>query len=119
MEEWTRNSVLGLVVKRLYFGRRPSEPEVASNASILKRLAAKGVPWDRLARAVEGLALRRDRGELGKVARTDPVSLRWLVDKDQTLNQVAVCEDAYYRLQPKRGPGLMGEIMARMAKEGQ
>ena len=119
MEEWTRNSVLGLVVKRLYFGRRPSEPEMASNASVLKRLATKGVPWDRLARAVEGLALRRDRGELGKIERTDPVSLRWLVDKNQTLNQVAVCEDAYYRLQPKKAGNLMRDIMARMAEGDQ
>ena len=106
---------MGLVVARLYFGRRPSEPEMASNASVLKRLAARGVSWDRLARAVEGLALRRDRGELGTVERADPVSLRWLVDKEMDLNQVAVCEDAYYRLVPKKAGNLMRDIMARMA----
>lgn len=110
---------MGLVVSRLYFGRRPTPAEMASNASILKRLAARGQSWERLARVVEGLALRRDRGELGKIGRMEPVSLRWLLDKDQTLNQVAVCEDAYYRLMPKKTGGLMRDIMARMAREGE
>jgi hypothetical protein len=112
-----RSCVMGLVVYRLYFGRRPSPPEMAQNASVVKRLATKH-DWARLARVVEGLALRRDRGELGKIGPQDPVCLTWLIDKEHRMNQLAICEDAYYAKQPKKNSGLMGEIMARMAQEG-
>lgn len=113
-----RNYVMGLVVAKLYFGWRPSQTEMLKNASVLKRLR-KRYDWDTLAQVVEGLGLRRDRGELGKIRPTDPVSLLWLVDKSQTVNQVALCQDAYYRLQKPttKGITLMADIMAQLGRK--
>ena len=93
---------MGIVIRRLYFGQRPSEAEIRTNGSILDRLHRKR-PWPELARVVEGLALRRDRGELHGVERTEPVSLRWVIDSGHQLNQIAMCEDAYYRPNVVRG----------------
>lgn len=88
--------VMDVVIQRLYFGKRPPSSEMATNGSILKKLNKKHT-WATLALVVEGLALRRDRGELKSVGRHEPVSLRWLNDKDQMLNQVPVCQDAVYK----------------------
>lgn len=95
-----QRSVMGLVIEKLYFGKRPTPSEMASNADILGMLHKEGHSWDRLARAIEGLALRRDRGELKSVAKNQPVSLKWVWSQKQTLNQIALSEDALYR-----GPG--------------
>jgi hypothetical protein len=70
---------------------------------------------------VEGLAIRRDRGELG-IRHTDPVSLRWVIDRAQILNQVTVCLDASYKEPPKpvdkkRGGVIsMSSILSQFAK---
>ena len=116
--EPTQNTVLGLVVKRLYFGRRPSQSEMAQNGSVLKRLHRYGHSWDSLAKVVEGLARRRDRGELGTIGSTDPVSLLWLVDKGHIVNQVTASLDAYYRLEPatRKGIQTLRDIMANAGK---
>ncbi|MGH7510644.1 MAG: hypothetical protein ACREMZ_14390 [Gemmatimonadales bacterium] len=109
-------AVLSLVVEKLYFGHRPPRDQMAVNASVLKKLHGDGRrSWDYLARVVEGLALRRDRGELKSVKPTDPISCKWLSDKDQDLNQLAVSEDALYRIGPDPPPGhRRGVAMARI-----
>lgn len=104
------NSCLGLVVERLYFGNRPSRQEMTTNGSILKAFHAKGHSFDRLAHAIDGLAERRDRGELGNVGTRQAVSLKWLNDKDQILNQIAVSEDVYYRSGPDPPEGKRGGV---------
>ena len=88
-----QRAVIGAVIRRLYFGNADRKT-IAMNGRILRDLHRKGYDWPTLLRMVEGLAVRRDGGELRGVGRQDPVSLRWCVDKDQTLNQVAVCLDA-------------------------
>jgi hypothetical protein len=101
-----QRSCMALVVERLYFGNRPREDVIATNASILRNLA-KTEGFDRMARIIEGLALRRDRGELYNVGPHDVVSLKWLNAKGMDLNQLAVSEDAYYRsdASPRTGRG--------------
>jgi hypothetical protein len=91
-----QRSVMGLVIARLYFGTRPTPSEMASNADILASLNREGHSWDRLAKVVEGLALRRDRGELKSVAKHQPVSLKWVWSQKQILNQLVLSEDALY-----------------------
>lgn len=98
---WNRGSVMGLVVQRLYLGKRPPEGVIATNASILTALNRSGHSWDYLARVVEGLARRRDSGELRSVGRDQPVSLKWINDRDNPINQLAVSEDAFYRSEPE------------------
>lgn len=92
----SQGSCMRLVVERLYFGRRPSERDMATNGSILRNLAsAHG--YDRMARIIEGLAQRRDKGELYGVGAKEAVSLKWLNSNKMTLNQLAVSEDALYQ----------------------
>jgi hypothetical protein len=93
-----QRSVMGLVIRRLYFGKATRQ-EIGMNGRILRDLNTR-YDWETLAQMVEGLAIRRDRGELG-IRCTDPVSLRWVIDRDQLLNQVTVCLDATYRELPK------------------
>lgn len=113
---------MDLVIKRLYLGRRPSQKDLRTNGSILSRLHKKGHSWETLAKVVEGLASRRDRGELKSVASNEPVSLRWVNDKDQLLNQVAVCQDAAYKdTVVKKGPRKDGvssieDVLAQILK---
>ena len=102
-----QRSVMQLVIDRLYFGSRPSPSLMQMNGSILKRLNRKH-SWDDLAQVVEGLALRRDRGELTGVPPKAPVSLKWVIDKDQRLNQVPVCQDAVYRQPASAAPRQTG-----------
>ena len=47
------------------------------------------------------------------------MSLLWLNDKDQTVNQVAACQDAYYRLERPSAKGIqtLQQIMANAGKE--
>lgn len=101
--DYSQRDVMDLVIKRLYFGRRPSPKDMATNGSILKRLhTTRGYDWPACARIVEGLALMRDQGKLEPtISRNKPVDLRWVWDKDQTLNQAETCQDAYYAGQPK------------------
>jgi hypothetical protein len=61
---------MGLVIRRLYFGKA-TRKEIGMNGRILRDLNRRGNDWETLARVVEGLALRRDRGELG-IRRDDP-----------------------------------------------
>ncbi len=92
-----RNAVMGLVIKRLYFGRRPPNGDMAMNGSILARLNAKGRTWEELGKMVEGLALLRDKGELKPTVQPkEPVSLRWVYDGGMMVNQVNRCLDAFY-----------------------
>jgi hypothetical protein len=117
-----QRSVMGLVIERLYFGKRPNPKDLAANGSILRQWHAKGYDWPTLARVVEGLAIRRDQGELRSVDRNEPVSLRWIQDKDQLLNQAAVCLDAVHRqvkpVEEKRGGAItgIGDLLNRLAK---
>jgi hypothetical protein len=101
-----QQDVMGLVIRRLYFGKRPSQKDLATNGSILKRLnTTRGYDWEACARIVEGLALLRDQGKLEPtIPRTKPVDLRWVWDKDRTLNQAETCQDAYYASRPKSEP---------------
>lgn len=108
-----QRDVMGLVIARLYFGTSPDKKTLAINGRVLKWLHSRGRDWDSVGRVVEGLALRRDCGELGTVGRTDPVSLLWLWDKDQAINQASVCEDAYY--QTPQTPVIRGGAMTGIA----
>lgn len=118
----TQADVMGLVIEKLYFGKRPGAEALARNGSILKRLHAKGHSWDRLARVVEGLGLRRDRGELKPTIRKHQVvDLRWVWAKDMDLNQLALCEDAFYKDAPTKGkkdgaPQSMADLLAKFQK---
>jgi hypothetical protein len=115
---------MALVIDRLYFGRRPSSREMATNASILSLYQRQGRTWAELARVVEGLALRRDRGEIKSIGQREPVSLRWLHSQKQLLNQLAVSEDAYYKAPPQpetkkakpTGVEGMADILSRFTK---
>ena len=104
-----RELVFEAVLERLYFGRRPPEADMVMNGSILNRLVnGRGYSWEEMQKMVEGLALLRDRGALEPtVKRTDVVSLRWVYDSGQMINQVTRCLDAYYsevaKPTPKRG----------------
>ena len=93
-----RNEVMGTVIQRLYFGRRPPNADLVMNGSILNRLVnGRGYTWEEMHKMVEGLALLRDRGALEPtVKRTQPVSLKWVYDSGQMINQVTRCLDAYY-----------------------
>jgi hypothetical protein len=103
------HSVIGLVVKLLYFGNRPPEAVVRTEASIAKSLA-KTYGYDRLAVGIEGLAKRREAGDLPNVGRRQVVGLKWLNSNKFELNQVAVSEDAMYRSEsgPRTGRGATG-----------
>jgi hypothetical protein len=103
----TLPSVLGLVVKLLYFGNRPPEAAMRNEASIAK-LLAKTYGYDRLAAAIEGLAKRREAGDLPNVGRRQVMSLKWLNSNKFELNQVAVSEDAVYRSEPSPRTGRGG-----------
>jgi hypothetical protein len=108
---YTRHSdVMGLVIQRLYFGRRPDKKALATNGSILKRLHdTRGYDWPACARIVEGLALLRDQGKLEPtISRNKPVDLRWVWDKDQVLNQAETCQDAFYAAQKALGGPIKG-----------
>jgi hypothetical protein len=107
------------VIRRLYFGKATRQ-EIGMNGRILRDLNKK-YDWETLARMVEGLAIRRDRGELG-IRCTDLVSLRWVIDRDQILNQAALCLDATYKEPPKPvdtkrgGITTMSSILSQFAK---
>jgi hypothetical protein len=103
------HSVVGLVVKLLYFGNRPAEAVVRTEASIAKSLA-KTYGYDRLATGIEGLAKRREAGDLPNVGRRETMSLKWLNSNKFELNQLAVSEDAVYRSEsgPRTGRGATG-----------
>jgi hypothetical protein len=105
-----QRDVMGLVIARLYFGKRPSKKDLATNGSILKRLhTTRGYDWPACARIVEGLALLRDQGKLEPlIQRTKPVDLRWVWDKDQVLNQAETCQDAFYAAQKAPGGPIKG-----------
>jgi hypothetical protein len=111
---------MGLVIRRLYFGNA-TRKEIGMNGRILRDLHAEGYDWEYLAQVVEGLAIRRDRGELG-IRRDDPVSLRWLISHRQFTNQLPVSADAVYREKPRVVPKREGEmttmssILSQLAK---
>jgi hypothetical protein len=110
---------MGIVIRRLYFGNRPDQRTMAKEGSILRRWNERGFDWEHLALVVEGLAIRRDRGELKSIRPDRPVSLRWVNDKDQTLNQMAVCLDAVYReAKPKveKVKGSMADISSILSQ---
>jgi hypothetical protein len=115
-----QRSVMGLVIRRLYFGNA-TRKEIGMNGRILRDLHAEGYDWEYLAHVVEGLAIRRDRGELG-IRRDDPVSLRWLISHRQFTNQLPVSADAVYREKPRVVPKREGEmttmssILSQLAK---
>lgn len=103
-----QRAVMGCVIRRLYFGKADRKA-IGMNGSILNRIHRRGYDWPTLLRAVEGLAIRRDNGDLYGVGRMDPVSLRWL-EKKTGLNEVEVCLDAEAmagavkaKVEPKRG----------------
>jgi hypothetical protein len=87
------------------FGRRPPGGDMAMNGSILNRLThGRGYSWAEMGVMVEGLAILRDQGKLEPtVKRTEPVSLRWVYDSGQMINQVTRCLDAYYSEVAKPG----------------
>jgi hypothetical protein len=97
-------SCIGLVVEKLYFGNRPSAQAMRNEASIAKALGGS-YGFDRLAAAIEGLARRREAGDLPNVGRRQVMSLRWLNSSKFELNQLAVSEDAFYRgdASPRKG----------------
>jgi hypothetical protein len=101
-----QGSCMALVVERLYFGVRPPDPVMRKNGSVLRNYA-RTHGFDRMAGIIEGLALRRDRGELPGVGTREAVSLLWLNAKGMDLNQLAVSEDAYFRgdASPRTGRG--------------
>lgn len=94
--EYTMSSVMGLVVQELYFGRRPNSNIMAMNGSVLKALNRRGRSWEDLWKIVSGLALRRNRGDLGETRRTVPLSVCWLMAAGQRKNEAELCLDAYY-----------------------
>lgn len=99
------SSCLGLVVEKLYFGNRPPKPVMRTEASIAKQLG-EHYGFDRLAQAIEGLSLLRERGELSGVSSRQAVGLRWLNSEKFNLNQFAVAEDAVFRdASPRTGRG--------------
>lgn len=98
--EHTLRSCLGLVVETLYFGNRPPEAAMRNEASIAKVLG-EHYGYDRLAKAISGLARRRDKGELGNVGPRQALSLKWLNSKKFDINQLAASEDAFYRSDPE------------------
>jgi hypothetical protein len=116
-----QRSVMGLVIRRLYFGKA-TRAAIGMNGRILRAVYDRGFSWEAVARVVEGLAIRRDRGELYGVRPCDPVSLRWVIDKSQPLDQVAVCLDAFYREIPKpvekklAGMNTMSSLLSQYAK---
>lgn len=91
-----QQSVMRLIVDRLYFGNRPPDGVMATNGSILRNYAAKR-GFEYMARVVTGLALRRDAGKLFGVGTHEAVSLKWLNSAKIDLNQLAVSEDAYFQ----------------------
>jgi hypothetical protein len=115
----TQASVIGLVVKHLYFGNRPQEAAMRNEASMAKALA-KTYGYDRLAAAIEGLAKRREAGELPNVGRRQAVGLRYLNSNKFDLNQVAVSEDAVYRTSDLRtgkvGSAGIGDILGNIGR---
>lgn len=118
----THLSCMALVVERLYRGARPPDGVMATNGSILRNFAAMH-GYDRMATIIEGLALRRDRGELHGVGPTAAVSLKWLNSAKMDLNQLAVSEDAAYRTEPpaRKGKGGLtdlGSVIANLGRTG-
>ena len=110
--EHTHRSCLGLVVEKLYFGNRPPEGSMRNEASIARALGERH-GYDRLAKAIAGLARRRDAGELGGgVGPRQVLSLKWLNSKKFNINQLAASEDAFYRSdpEPRRGRGKVTDI---------
>ncbi len=104
-----RNAVMGLVIKRMYLGKRPPAGDMAMNGSILARLNSKGRDWEELGKVVEGLALLRDRGELKPTVQpNEVVSMRWVYDGGMMINQVTRCLDAFYKYQPAPIAGKRG-----------
>jgi uncharacterized protein YdaU (DUF1376 family) len=101
------SSCMRLVVDRLYLGHRPSERDMAQNGSILK-LYGNRHGYDRMARVIEGLALRRDRGELYGVRSNQVVSLKWIHTSKIDINQLAVSEDALYQGSARHGKARVG-----------
>ncbi|HEY5902621.1 MAG TPA: hypothetical protein VIU39_08710 [Anaerolineales bacterium] len=101
-ECYSQRDVMGLIIARLYFGVSPDKRTLAWNGRVLKSLTKRGYDWNACARIVEGLALRRDHGQLKPTVQpNEPVSLRWVWAKKFDVNQAALCEDAYYVGQPK------------------
>jgi hypothetical protein len=88
-----------------------------TEGSIAKALGERH-GYDRLARAIQGLARKRDAGELGESVRPrQALSLKWLNSKKFDINQLAASEDAFYRSdpEPRRGRGKatdIGDILA-------
>lgn len=113
------SSVLGLVVEKLYFGNRPLGGAMSNEASIAK-LLAKTYGYDRLAVAIEGLAKRREAGEIPNVGRRQAMSLKWLNSNKFEVNQLAISEDAVYRTSdPRKGKGGsagLGDILADIGR---
>lgn len=107
--DYSQRDVMGLVIDRLYRGTSPDRKTIALNGRILNWLVKRGYDWEACARIVEGLALRRDRGKLLPTVQTnEPVSLCWVWAKAMDINQVALCEDAFYASQPKPAVPIKG-----------
>jgi 5-methylcytosine-specific restriction endonuclease McrA len=106
--EHNLRSCIGLVVEKLYFGNRPPEAAMRNEASIAKQLG-EHYGYERLARAVEGLARRRDSGQLSGVGPRQALSLKWLNSKKFDINQLAASEDEFYRA-AQEGPRGRGKV---------
>jgi hypothetical protein len=115
--EHTLRSCIGLVVEKLYFGNRPLEAAMRNEASIAKALGDR-YGYDRLAKAIAGLARRRDTAQLGGgVGPRQALSLKWLNSKKFDINQLAASEDAFYAAdpEPRRGRGKATDIAGIVA----
>jgi hypothetical protein len=115
--EHTLRSCIGLVVEKLYFGNRPREAAMRNEASIAKALGDR-YGYDRLAKAIAGLARRRDTAQLGgSVGPRQALSLKWLNSKKFDINQLAASEDAFYAAdpEPRRGRGKATDISGIVA----
>jgi hypothetical protein len=112
-------SVMGLVVDELYFGLRPTVGEMKTNGSILKLLHARGWKYDDLANMVLGLSSLRVNGLLKGVGARQPISLKWLNDKDPTVDPCQRALDAFYsrRTDRKSEPGGLAQIGAVLRQQ--
>lgn len=90
-----------------------------NEASIARHLGERH-GYDTLARAIQGLARRRDSGEFPNLKPRQAVSLKWLNSAKFDINQLAASEDAYYRSdpEPRRGRGKVtdiGDVLANIS----
>lgn len=116
----THRSCLGLVVEKLYFGARPPEAAMRTEASIARALGER-YGYDLLARAIEGLARRRELGEFPHVGPRQVLSLKWLNSAKFDINQLAASEDAFYRSDPRPRTGRggatgLGDLLATFGR---